>query len=195
MSDTELFFEHIGNILPTLKMKMRKFCQLTEQKWDEDVFSDTILKCAETIDKQRKLNDNSEQGIENYFFQSFQRNIKREKQYSRNSKRDNTSDIFQTYEDFQNKNELSQDEKIRQDLYKDFSVIYIMTKAEKNCDKESFHLFNLKTLGDYTYKELQEKCPQTKAIRQKCKQVKDWIKENITKEEINKAFNEFTSDF
>lgn len=194
-ADAELFMQHISSIYDELKHKMIGYCSTQKLTWDEDVFSDTIIKCYDTILKHGKLIDNSPKGIENYFFQSFYRNIKREKQYSRNKYRDNTSDLFGDYERYNVQHNLSQDEKIRQDAYKDFAIIYIMKRAEEHFDDEMFHLFNLKMLGDLTYKELQQKCPNAKAIRQKVVEVKKWAKENVTKEEIQKAFNEFSADF
>lgn len=177
-----------------LKNKYRKYCIDNQYDWDDDVFSDTYLKIYEII-LRKGLKDDSETGFDNYTFQSFYRNIKREKQYSRNKYRDNTSDLFGDYERYNEQHNLSQDEKIRQDCYKDFAIIYMMKKAEEHFDDEYFHLFNLKMLGDLTYKELQEKCPNAKAIRQKVVEVKNYLKENVTKDEIQKAFNEFSADF
>lgn len=194
-ADAELFMKHISSIYDELKHKMIGYCSIQKLTFDEDVFSDTILKCHDTINKQGKLIDNSPKGIENYFFQSFCRNIKREKQYSRNKYRDNSSDLFGDYERYNEQHNLSKDEKIRQDCYKDFAIIYMMKKAEEHFDDEYFHLFNLKMLGNLTYKQLQEKCPYSKGIRQKVVEVKNYLKENITKDEIQKAFNEFSADF
>lgn len=195
MTDAEQFMEHIASIYEELKAKMIGYCSTQKLTWDADVFSDTIVKCYDTIQRQGKLIDNSSKGIENYFFQSFYRNIKREKQYSRNKNRDNSSDLFGDYERYNEQHNLSQDEKIRQDCYKDFAIIYIMKRAEEHFDDEMFHLFNLKTLGNLTYKQLQEKCPNAKAIRQKVVEVKKWVKENVTKDEIQRAFNDFSTNF
>ena len=191
MRDEDIFLKEVGKILPALKPKMKAFCTSTNQKWDEDVFADTIVKCYNAIRKKGGLNDTTPKGIENYFFQSFAINIKREAQYSRNSKRDNTSDLFGEYEAHSEQHDLKLEEKIKQDCFKDFATIYLMKRAEENFDDESFHLFNHKTLGNLTYKELQKKYPNTKAIRQKVAAIKRWLKENVTKEEVVKAFEEF----
>ena len=195
MTDAELFLQHISTIYDELKHKMIGYCAQQKITWNEDVFSDTMLKCYDTINKQGKLIDNSPKGIENYYFQSFCRNIKREKQYSRNKNRDTTNDLFGDYERYNEQHNLSQNEKIKQDAFKDFAIIYMMKRAEEHFDDEMFHLFNLKMLGNLTYKQLQEKCPNSKGIRQKVVDVKNWIKLNVTKEEINKAFLEFSADF
>ena len=191
MKDEELFMEEIAKILPTLKPKMMAFCAAQNREWSEDVFSDTIIKCYNAIKKKGGLNDTSPKGVSDYFFQAFAINIKREAQYARNSKRDNTSDLFGEYETHSEQHDLTLEEKIKQDCFKDFATIYLMKRAEENFDDESFHLFNHKTLGNLTYKELQKKYPNTKAIRQKVAAVKRWLKENVTKEEVVKAFEEF----
>ena len=189
MRDEDIFLKEIGNVLPALKPKMKAFCTSTNQKWDEDVFADTIVKCYNAIKKKGGLNDITPKGIENYFFQSFAINIKREAQYSRNSKRDDSGDLFGEYELFQERN-ITEAEKVESDLYKDFAVLYLLKRAEEQFDQETFYLFNLKFVGQYTYKELQ-KHVKAKAIRQRVAEVKKWLKENVTRDEVNEAFNQF----
>lgn len=189
MRDEDIFLKEIGKILPTLKPKMKAFCASTNQKWDEDVFADTIIKCHNAIKKKGGLNDTTPKGVSDYFFQAFAINIKREAQYSRNSKRDNTSDLFGEYELFQERN-ITEAEKVESDLYKDFAVLYLLKRAEEQFDPETFYLFNLKFIGQYTYKELQ-KHVKAKAIRQRVAEVKKWLKENVTRDEVNEAFNQF----
>ena len=67
--------------------KWRTHIQDKGYDWDEDVFSDTILKVYDNILKNGIKHD-SEEGLSNYWFKSFIVNIKREKQYSRNLYRD-----------------------------------------------------------------------------------------------------------
>lgn len=189
MKDEDIFLQKID--ITTLKPKMKAFCASSNKEWNEDVFSETIVRCYNAIQKKGGLDDKSEKGVENYFFQAFAINIKREAQYARNSKRDNTNDLFGEYETHSEQHDLTLEEKIKQDCFKDFATIYLMKRAEENFDDESFHLFNHKTLGNLTYKELQKKYPNTKAIRQKVAAVKRWLKENVTKEEVVKAFEEF----
>ena len=96
------------------------------------------------------------------------------------------------YEVFKN-NELSQHEKLKSDLYKDFATLYLLHSAEQQFDQESFYLFKLKTFEKITYKELQMKTG-IKGVRQKVIAVKNWLRENISKEEVNKAFQEIYGD-
>lgn len=189
MKDEELFIKTIGEMLPVLKPKMKAYCNSMNKQWSEDVFSQTILNCYNAIARKGGLVDKSEKGIENYFFNSFYTNTKREALYSRNSKRDNTNDLFGEYEHYQGTN-LTESEKVESDLYKDFAVLYLLKRAEQQFDPETFYLFNLKFIGQYTYKQLQEHV-KAKAIRQRVAEVKRWLKENVKKEEIDDAFNIF----
>jgi hypothetical protein len=196
MNDSELFLLYINNNYNHLKYKYINFCREKGYQWDEDIFSDTILKCYEAINKKGKLEDTTDQGIQNYFFISFKLNLKREGQYSRNAKRDRNIDsdsINELYEDYYNKNNSSSAQKVYKDLFKDFSVLYIMTVVEDNFDQEHFYLFKLKTLGDMTYKQLQDKT-KIKASRQKVINVKNWLKDNVTKDDIKKAFGTMYGD-
>jgi len=191
MNDSELFLLYINNHYNYLKFKYINFCREHNYVFDEDIFSDTILKCYEAINKKGKLEDTTDQGIQNYFFISFKMNLKREGQYARNQKRDlnvSSDDIGELYETWYNDNNVSAMEKIKSDLFKDFSVLYIMTVVEDNFDTEHFYLFKLKTLGNLTYKQLQDKT-KIKASRQKVINVKNWLKDNVTKDDIKSAFN------
>ena len=189
MKDEELFIKTIGEMLPVLKPKMKAYCNSMNKQWSEDVFSQTILNCYNAIARKGGLVDKSEKGIENYFFNSFYTNTKREALYSRNAKRDNTNDLFGEYETYQGTN-MTESEKVESDLYKDFAVLYLLKRAEQQFDPETFYLFNLKFIGQYTYKQLQEHV-KAKAIRQRVAEVKRWLKENVTKEEIDDSFNIF----
>lgn len=193
----KLFLNYINDHYTLLKNKYRKFCIEKQYDWDEDVFSDTILNCYNAITKKGQLNDTTAQGIENYFFRSFKQNIQREKQYCRVSKRDlnYTSDSLNiAYENWYNETKDSAINKIRTDLYKDFAVLYIMHRVEDEFDQEHFRLFNLKTMiPNMTYKKLQEKTHCT-GCRQKVVNVKNWVKDNVTKKEITEAFQRIYGD-
>lgn len=196
MSDKDKFMHYINDHYNHLKYKYINFCREHNYQWDEDIFQDTILKCHDAIEKKGKLNDTTDYGIESYFFISFKLNLKREGQYSRNAKRDfnvSSDDIEDLYEDYYNKNNSSSAQKVYKDLFKDFSVLYIMTIVEDNFSPEEFYLFRIKTLGNLTYKELQEKT-KIKASRQKVINVKNFLKTNVKKEDIKKAFNTIYGD-
>jgi hypothetical protein len=190
MKDNTTFINYINDHYDELYYKYRQFCKEKDYEWDEDIFQDTIVKCHDAIVKKGRLEDTTNQGIENYFFKSFKMNIQREKQYARNCKRDmnyTTDEVNQLYEDWFNKNADSSRTKLVSDLYKDFATLYIMMVVEENFDGEYFYLFKLKQLCNYTYKQLTEKTG-IRGARQKVLDVKNWLKTNLTKDELNKAF-------
>ena len=193
MTDQERFISHISQHYDELKRKFTKACRDLQLTLTDDLYQDTILKCYESIQRKGKLNDTTEYGMECYFFQSLKMNIKRETQYARNQKRDAnvTSDNIHTlYEDWSNNNKTTSREKLLSDLYKDFAVLYICKMVEMNFDEEHFYLFRVKYLvPEMTYKKLAE-TSKLKKVRQKVAEVKQWLKDNITKEEIKKEFNE-----
>ena len=191
MNDAEKFLQHINDNYNILKSKYRKFCIEKHYDWDEDIFSDTILKCYDTIVKNDGLVDNSPYGMESYFFRSFKQNLQREKQYCRVAKRDmnvSSDDVMELYEDYCNEHKDSSTKKLKSDLYKDFSALYLMLQVEKAFDDEHQHLFKLKTfIPNMTYKRLQQ-TTGCKSCRQKVIDVRNWLRENVTKDEVNKAF-------
>lgn len=197
MQDETIFLNYINNHYQELKNKYWKFCQEKQYPWDEDIFSDTILKCYECIEKKGELKDRTPYGIESYFFKSFKNNILNEQRYSRNKKRDYniTSDnINELYENWYNNNFNDARVKIVNDLFKDFSILYIMAMVEDNWDNEHFYLFKVKTLTpNMTFKKLSD-TTKIKGSRKKTIEVVRWVKENIKKEEIRKTFYELYGD-
>lgn len=195
MNDSELFITYINDNYDRLKYKYVNFCNEHNYQFDADIFQDTIVKCYDRIQKQKTLQDTTPQGIENYFFMAYKTNMMRERQYSRVAKKDdNVSDVSTLYEDWYNENNSSAEEKLKKDLWIDYSTLYILKKVEDNFPSDFFYLFRLKYLiPNMTYKELATKTGM-KGVRQKVLSVKNYLKEHITKEEIQKAFYEKYSD-
>lgn len=193
MNDATLFINYINDHYQEIYNSFLAFCNNKNYKFDADIFQDTILKCYNLINKQGYLKDTSEQGIKNYFFMSFKQNLKREAQYARNQKRDgNVVNINAANEKYQN-SKLTAEEKLKSDLRKDFFTLYLLSKAEEHFDGEHFYLFRLKTFTNMTYAKLSEKTG-IKGVRQKVVDVKNWLKQNVSKEEIEKAFEETYGD-
>lgn len=196
MRDCETFINYINDHYKDLYLKYRQFCKEKDYEWSEDIFQDTILKCYQTIEKRGNLKDTSPYGIESYFFLSFKINTKREKQYARNMKRDlnhSTESINELYETWYNDNHISSNDKLKSDLFKDFSTLYIMTKVEETFDSQHFHLFKLKYLCEMTYAQVCAKA-NCKGCRTKILEVKQWVRENVKKEEIKEAFHALYGD-
>ncbi len=178
-----------------LKNKYRRFCSEKHYDWDDDIFSDTYVKIYDAIERNG-LSDYSDAGFDNYTFKSFKQNLQREKQYCRVAKRDynvTTDEVNQLYEDKYNRDNDSSLIKLKNDLYIDFATLYIMQRVEQEFDGEHFLLFRLKTLCNLTYRQLQDKT-RLRGVRQKFLTVKNWVKTNVTRQEVNDAFYQMYGD-
>lgn len=189
MDKALIFINYINDHYQELYGRFKAFCLDKKYEFDEDIFQDTILKCYKLIER-KGLEDISNKGIENYFFMSFKQNLQREKQYARNQKRDgNVIDLSGAYSEYL-ETLLTQREKLKADLYKDYACLYLLSKAEEHFDYEHFYLFRLKTFDKtMTYQKLQEKT-QIKGVRQKVVDVKNWLKNNVSQSEARKEFEE-----
>lgn len=195
MQDT--FLTYVNDNYIGIQTKIKMLCGKNKQRFDEDVYHEAILRCYNAIEKKGGMNDSSPSGIEGYLIRSYFNLCKEIKRSAMNAKRDlnYTSDnISSLYEDYYNSHNLDAREKIVNDLFADYSVLYIMNQVEQNFDNEHFYLFKLKMLiKDMTYKKLQEKT-HIKAVRQKVVEVKRWLTSNVTKDEIRESFFEIFGD-
>lgn len=189
MTDKDKYWKWVSENYDFQLVKLQKFCYDKGFEWDFDIFQDTILKIYDKIDKDG-IEDSSDKGFDNYLFMSFQTNLKREKQYARNQKRDYnlTDELEELYESYYNEENVSVHTKLLKDLWQDFSLIYLFHKVEANFDAETFYLVRLKYLENLTYKELAE-LTKIKNSRQKVLDAIKWLKENVTKKEIKEAFD------
>ena len=164
-------------------------CRKTMTNFDEDIFQSTILNCYNTI-KLKGLTDLTKQGMKNYLFKSFKMNTKREALYTRNTKRDNNisdSDAMSIYERNGLHDETTED-KIKNQLFNDYSVVYILHRVEENFDTISFYCFRLKWLiPKMTYQKLRE-ITKVKDCKKRCIDIMKWLKENVDREDIMTEF-------
>ena len=190
MNIEEKFINYISAHYDELKNRFQSFCYNKHYQWDEDIFSDTYLKCYETIKKKGTMNDSSPKGIEDYFFRSFKQNTQREKQYSRVTKKDsNITDIAGIYESYYNNNNTTALKKVQKDLYNDFSILYLARQLEQNVDSQAFYLWRLKSfIPNMTYRKLSE-ITGVKSCRTKVVYCKNWLREHVSQKDIQKAFD------
>lgn len=167
------------------KNKLMAFCKDKQYKFDEDIFCDTYLKIYDKIMKHG-IKDDSDKGFDNYTFISFKVNTMRESQYSRNQKRDYNVVIPAAYEAYLN-TKLTKEEKLKSDLFKDFATLYVLLEAEKNFNPNDLRLFKIKLFDGLTYKQLADKTKEP-CVRQRVVAIKNFIKEHITKKDIDEAF-------
>ena len=185
------YLNFIASNYDELILHFKKFCSNQRYKWDEDIFCQTYLNVYERIMK-KGLEDTSDKGFMNFTFISFKFNTIRASQYCSVKKKIDMedSDINNKYEEYYNANNDSSEIKVLKDLKEDFSALYIALKAESNCPPEHYHLWKVKNFMGLTYKQLATKTGD-KQCRQKVLAVKNFLKANITKEEINQAFENF----
>ena len=193
MEDSKLFLKYINDHYNEVVNTLKILCGQRKQRFDEDVYHESILRCHRAIEKKGYLQDKSPYGITSYLIRAYFNLVAETKRSACNAKRDQNYDsdnIGGLYEDYYNSNYTDARQKVISDLFKDFSVLYIMMVAESNFDAEHFYLFKLKELcKDMTYKKIQEKTG-LKAVRQKVVSVKKFIQENVTKDMIRKEFYE-----
>lgn len=171
------------------KKKWRKYLYDRQIEFDDDVFSDTILKVFDYINTNG-IKDDSESGMANYWFKAFNINIKREKQYSRNLNRDKNIDATEELDkEFNGDDELQM--KIRRQVFDDWAVFYILRLVEDNFDSISFHCFRLYyVLDKMTYQRLRE-ITKVKDSKKRVVTIKNWLKDKITKKDLEKEFINF----
>ena len=187
------FLKWINDNYNPQKDKLIAFCNDKKYEFDEDIFADTYLKIYDKILKYG-IKDESDKGFDNYMFISFKINTLRETQYARNQKRDgNVINLTGAYEKHKN-SELTEQEKLKSDLYKDFATLYLLHKAEQQFDQESFYLFKLKTFEKgLTYKQLQEKTG-IKGCRQKVVNIKNWLRDSVKQTDVKEEFDNLYGD-
>lgn len=183
------FLQFANDNYEDYKKKWAKYLYDKQVEFDEDVFSDTIIKVYDYINTNG-IKDDSDSGFANYWFKSFNTNTKREKQYSRNINRDKNVDATEELDKETNGDgELKL--KIRRHVYEDWSIVYILRLVEDNFDSISFHCFRLYyVLKKMTYHQLREitKVPDAK---KRVVTIKNWLKENLTKHQMEKEFSKY----
>lgn len=160
----------------------------------EDVAGETLLKTHRTISHKGlrtvigKQGQEREQIFKNYYFISAKLNCLTEQQNI--SKQNNLKNLdFNPYED------MTTDEKIKYQVYKDFKIMYIVQLVENNFDVIDYRCFRLyHLLKNMTYAKLKDmtgirNC-KTRVVR-----INKWLKETVDEEEIRQSFIEQYPDF
>jgi DNA-directed RNA polymerase specialized sigma24 family protein len=155
-----------------------KFYEDNKDKWqrllialglsfDEDIYNDTIIRVYDKLMNEEDL-DKTEDEIIAYWFQSFVNNIKRDKKYSRNSKRDD-SDVIDLLRD-------------RAVIIDDSHLYYttirmLLEKIKREYKQNDYHLFKMYYLSDFTFDEMKEVLGCD--VKSKIMRMKKWLRENV----------------
>lgn len=169
--------------------KWRTHIQDKGYDWDEDVYSDTILKVYDNILKNG-IKDDSEEGLSNYWFKSFIVNIKREKQYSRNLYRDMNVDASEELDkEYNGDDELKL--KIRRHIYDDWLSVRLLQIVEQNFTSREFRCFRLYYIvPKMTYEKLRD-LTKIKDCKKIVNTIKKWLIENTDKHQLDKEFSKW----
>lgn len=196
MEDYTIFLDYVGKNYKQIKDKLKLLSNKNHQAYDDDAFHEVIIRCHNAIQKKGYLKDKSDYGIQSYIIISYFNYLREVQRAAVNKKRDknyDSSNIDEAYEQYYNKTQSASTEKIKDDLFKDYSILYIMQAVEQNFTKEDFYLFRLKNLCGFTYKQVAEKT-QLKGVRTRILQVKKFLQDNVTKEVVKDSFNELFGD-
>lgn len=180
------WMETIGREYDTIKEACRINSLKKGRDWNEDVFEDSIVLCFESICRNG-LKDTSSQGCRSYLFSAYNMNLIHEAVIPYNSRKVDDEELVNNYDPL---DERECEQKVKEQLFNDFAVVRILELAECNVDSLSFYCFRLKNLlPKISYQKL-VRLTKIKNAKARCKSVADWLKENVTEEELRKEFEE-----
>ena len=174
------------------KKKWMKYFNDSDFDFDEDVFSDSIIKVHKYL-LTHKLEDDSDNGLLNYWFKSFQINSKREKQYAHNQYTVYGLNLAEESDSRPNFEE-TKDDKVRRHIYDDWVATYILQQIEEKFDDVTFRCFRLYyIIPKMTYARLKE-VTNVSDCKKRVTEVKKWVKTNITISHLNDEFRKYYGD-
>ena len=181
------WLQYIGTIYEEYRMKYFKMATQLNYNVNEDMLNDTILACYNSI-ARNNLSDTTEQGMRNYLFRAFKVNLNAISNYDK--RKDVVDDLTALAEQYEFQGEATYN-KIKKQLFDDYSLIYILEQVENNFDTITFHCFRLKTMLPCTYQRLRE-ITKVKDCKKRVVKVNKWLRENMTRQDI---YNAFISDY
>ena len=177
------WLQYIGTIYEEYRMKYFKMANDLNYNVNEDMLNDTILACYNSI-ARNNLSDTTEQGMRNYLFRAFKVNLNAISNYDK--RKDVVDDLSALAEQYENQVEATYN-KIKKQLFEDYSLIYILEQVEDNFDTITFHCYRLKTMLPCTYQRLRE-ITKVKDCKKRVVKVNKWLRDNMTRQEIYNAF-------
>lgn len=148
------------------KVKWTGLLKSVGLQFDEDIYNDTIIKVYEKIVEDTV--DKTDDEIIAYWYKSFVNNIKREKQYTYNSKREDIDviDLLKNEEYIITKQHIS------------YSTIrFLLNKIKEEYNEKDYHLFKMYYLTDITFDELNDIVGSD--VKSKIIKMKKWLKSNV----------------
>lgn len=180
------FLDYVNINYKQIKTQFQKYFYSNHKYFDEDIFQDTILKIYNKIEKDG-IKDESDEGMIDYFFKALKMNSMREYEYARNKKVDKNVNVFGLIREYK-----TCEEKVENESYDEFVTNYILQYLQDNYqgNQEDISLFKIKYLTNQTYKTLRE-LTKIQNCKAKVINVKRFLQETLSKEQINKAYQEY----
>lgn len=163
---------------------------------DEDLAGEVLLKtynCIKnnglsTIDLETE-EDLKKKVFKNYFFISAKLTNITNKKYQQKSPIRDTNENIDTIDD------LPTEEKIKNQIYKDYRVMYIINTVEENFDAIDYRCFRLyHLLKNMTYAKLRQ-LTGIKNAKMRVITINKWLRQNIREQQILESFNREFNDF
>ena len=163
---------------------------------DEDLAGEVLLKTynsiknngLSTIDLETE-EDLKKKVFKNYFFISTNLTNITNKKYQQKSPIRDTNENIDTIDD------LPTEEKIKNQIYKDYRVMYIINTVEENFDAIDYRCFRLyHLLKNMTYAKLRQ-LTGIKNAKMRVITINKWLRQNITEQQILESFNREFNDF
>lgn len=163
---------------------------------DEDLAGEVLIKtynCIKnnglsTIDLETE-EDLKKKVFKNYFFISAKLSNITNKKYQQKSPIRETNENIDTIDD------LPTEEKIKNQIYKDYRVMYIVNTVEENFDAIDYRCFRLyHLLKNMTYAKLRQ-LTGIKNAKMRVITINKWLRQNITEQQILESFNREFNDF
>ena len=164
---------------------------------DEDLAGEVLIKTYNCI-KNNGLStvdldteeDLKKKSFKNYFFISAKLTNITKKKYQQKSPIDRVKN-----ENIDTIDDLPTEEKIRNQIYKDYKVMYIVKKVEENFDAIDYRCFRLyHLLKNMTYAKLRQ-LTGIKNAKMRVITINKWLRQNITEQQIMDSFNREFNDF
>lgn len=204
MEAKDLFLKHVNDHYDEILTKVSMLCSRNKQgrgtrsahTFDRDSFQDAIVRVYNAVERKGTLKDMSPTGIESYIIVAYFNIVVEKKRSAHVRKRDHNytdDNIYEVWEEYLDR-KLTQKEKISSDLFKDYATLYIMSKVEENFDDEHMTLFKRKHFGNVSYKQLKQEYPDIQKVRNKVLEVNQWLRENVTRDEVLQSFNDIYGD-
>lgn len=179
----QLFYDFLSKNYTQLQKKYKQMCFLNHMTYDEDTLQDTVIKVVDII-KRKGLKDESEKGIESYFFQAFKFNTYQTHLQQQKQLKDDNIDPY----DLNIIDEVYSEAPAQ---YADMASKYILNRIKEEFDPLTVGIWRLRYIVSINGEQLNYKkikaMTKVEDTRRRIVMVNKWIRDNISKEDINKA--------